>query len=58
MKILNVFNTGSRRTLMKSELEPADSSLDSNTDQAEVGVWVRDFREYYEHHEHKLVHAG
>ena len=38
-----MFNTGSRPTLMKSEIELADSGLqspDSSADSAKVGVWV------------------
>ena len=36
MQILNMFNTGSRPTGMKS----ADYIADSNTDSAKVSVWV------------------
>ena len=50
-EILNIFNRGSRPTVMKSVvesddsgLESADHSTDSNTDPAKVGVWVWAFK--------------
>ena len=50
MEIFNIFNTESRQTLMKSELESADSELestdysaDSKANPGKVGVWVRAF---------------
>ena len=50
MQILNMFNTGSWPTIMKSVVESADSGLesacssaDSFADPAKDGVWVRAF---------------
>ena len=51
VQILNMFNTGSQSTGMKSVVESADSGLesadysaDSKTDSSKVSLWVRAFK--------------
>ena len=51
MEILHMFNKGRRPLVqslmsMQSVVESTDSSVDSSTDPARIGVWVRAFRKY------------